>query len=123
MPLSKQSNLSYIQLIMYSLVVFLLAGQYPASALDEAETETALAANTHNEWVCKADADNNWQCTEITVPGPAFNKPPHRAPTLTASAAPSDETRIQVARNLDWVDERALPEAQRDAITPGCCGA
>ncbi|RLA47729.1 MAG: hypothetical protein DRR06_01620 [Gammaproteobacteria bacterium] len=123
MPLSEQSNLSYIQLVMYSVVVFLLAGQYPASVLAEAETEAALAANTHNEWVCKADADNNWQCTEITVPGPAFNKPPHRAPTLTASAAPSDETRIQVARNLDWVDERALPEAQKDAISPGCCGA
>jgi LPS-assembly protein len=42
---------------------------------------------------------------------------------MAAASPPPDKTGIKVARNLDWVDERALTEDQRNTLAPGCCGA
>ena len=78
--------------------------------------------DAHQQWRCRAGSDGGWECTQISAPGPTYQKPERLAPTRTASAAPADEPRVQVVRNLDWVDEAALtPEQQRD-LEPGCCG-
>ena len=130
MPSSKYNKLPDPGSIMRSLVILIFASSFSLCALAETETknteletETELVANTHQEWICKAGADGNWQCSELTVPGRPYAKPPRRAPARAAAAPPADEPRIKVARNLDWVDESVLTPEQREAATPGCCGA
>ena len=127
MPSSKNHKLcwghAFVRTVLRNVAVLIFVFHGSISAFAESEIEAAPVANTHQEWICKAGIDGNWQCSEITAPGPAFRKPPHRTPSRTASVAPPDEPRIKVARNLDWVDERGLSEEQRDVSAPGCCGA
>jgi len=94
---------------------------------DETESEPqAIAANTHTEWRCDTTPDGNWSCTELTVPGPAYIKPPHRNLKRRAATAKTaiktDEPRIKMPRNLDWVDETTLTEEQKQVLAEGCCG-
>lgn len=94
------------------------------SALGDELAETpAQAANTHTEWRCDTASDGSWACAERSVPGQAYAKPPHRTSKRTASVAPKDEPRVKVPRNLDWVDEVALSDEQKQALSIGCCGA
>lgn len=119
MSLMTYRNLSLFPAVAPGIATLLLAAIFPLGL----RAEPAVPANTHTEWLCKADASGDWQCGEINVKGPAFKKPPHRIPSRSASVAPPDEPRVKVARNLDWVDERALNEQQRASLSAGCCGA
>ncbi len=134
MPSSKQKKWSCVRSVLRiftcQLAVLLFASYCSISAFAESDAEPAVESetgattelNTHQEWVCKVGTDGDWQCSEVTLPGKAFRKPPHRAPAQIKPPPPPDEPRIKVARNLDWVDNQALTEAQREAAEPGCCG-
>ncbi len=124
MPLNTNRNLSCIQSVVGNLTVFcvaLLLG--PMATLAAPEVDAPAPPDTHNEWFCKAGQDGDWDCSEVSAPGPTFSKPPQRIPARTASAAPADEPRVKMVRNLDWVDDKALNAEQRATIGAGCCGA
>ncbi|MBQ0720068.1 MAG: LPS-assembly protein LptD [Gammaproteobacteria bacterium] len=99
-----------------------------ASALgEENDVESqALASNSHIEWRCDTTEDGSWSCAEYTAPGPAFKIPPHRylkrRSATTKASIKADEPRVSTPRNLDWVDEAALSEAQKQSQADGCCG-
>ena len=131
MPLSEYTRMPcrrLIQRIQRGLVVLLFATHWGASAQAEADKDadaatTAAEANSHQEWTCKAGADGEWQCSAITLPGPGYQHPPRRVSARSAKPPPADEPRIKVARNLDWVPQEALTEAQRADQATGCCGS
>ncbi|TNE76628.1 MAG: LPS-assembly protein LptD [Gammaproteobacteria bacterium] len=78
-------------------------------------------ADNHVQWECRAGADGGWQCGERVVPGRVFPRPAHPEPV---EPVPEDDgPQVQLARNLDWVEEEALTEEQRKTMAPGCCGA
>jgi LPS-assembly protein len=80
----------------------------------------ALAAEAaHQEWSCRADAEGRWVCREITVPGPDFPRPVRREPVRE----PTEEPRINLARNLDWIEAEQLTEAEKARMRENCCGA
>ncbi|MEZ0154267.1 MAG: LPS-assembly protein LptD [Candidatus Reddybacter sp.] len=110
---------------LLSLSCGLLVATPALSNETDSEPQT-LATNTHTEWRCDTTADGSWACTELTVPGPAYLKPPHRdikRRTATAkTAAKTDEPLIKLPRNLDWVGETELTEEQKQSSTDGCCG-
>lgn len=94
---------------------------------EESEVESQpVANNSHIEWRCDTTATGSWSCAEYTVPGPAYAKPPHRnlkRRAATAKAAPKkDALLLNTPRNLDWVDEAALSEEQKQSQADGCCG-
>lgn len=95
------------------------------SAESESESQP-LANNSHIEWRCDTTATGSWSCAEYTVPGPTYAKPPHRnlkRRAATAKAATKKEALlINTPRNLDWVDEAALSEEQKQSQADGCCG-
>jgi len=98
-----------------------------ANALGEATAEEQKTPNTHTEWRCDTTPGGSWNCAEYTAPGPAFAKPPHRAlkrrPSATAKKnANTNGPRVSTPRNLDWVDETALTDEQKQSQTDGCCG-
>lgn len=82
----------------------------------------AGADEVHNQWSCHAGADGNWQCTEASLNGAPYSRPEARL-----GAAPlqqeDDEPRLHLPRNLDWVPEEALTEAERELMRSSCCGA
>ncbi len=91
---------------------------------EEAELGTQpVATNSHAEWLCETTSDGSWACSERTVAGPAFTKPPHLDIKRRATAsAIKDEPRVSTPRNLDWVDEATLTAEQKETLNNGCCG-
>ena len=94
---------------------------------EESEAESQSAANdSHTEWRCDTTAAGSWSCAEYTVPGPAYAKPPHRnlkrRAALAKAATKKDALLLNTPRNLDWVDEAALSEEQKQSQADGCCG-
>jgi len=93
---------------------------------DDNEVEPEPIAASHMEWRCDTTPDGSWSCKEYAVPGPAFAKPPHRNLKRRAVAAKAplktDERHINAPRNLDWVDETALSDEQKQGLADGCCG-
>lgn len=98
-----------------------------AALSEESQTQSPSAdTNSHTEWRCDTTASGSWSCTEYTAPGPAYAKPPHRylkRRGAMAKAGPKKETLgLNTPRNLDWVDETALSEEQKQSQADGCCG-
>ena len=130
MPLSEYKRTPcrhLFQRVRWGTAVLLFATHWCASAWAEANKETDTAtkratANSHQEWMCKAGPDGEWQCAAISAPGPAYQHPPRRVTARSAKPPPADEPRVKVARNLDWVPEEALSEEQRAEQAIGCCG-
>ena len=92
---------------------------------EESEGEPQPAVNSHIEWRCDTTATGSWSCAEYTAPGPAYAKPPHRnikRRAAVAKTATKKEPLLNTPRNLDWVDETALNEEQKQSQTDGCCG-
>ncbi|MEH6544531.1 MAG: LPS-assembly protein LptD [Porticoccaceae bacterium] len=89
----------------------------------EAADSESPAKNT--QWACRVGSEGGWVCEEQDVSGPVYHRPPHRSTARSAAKAkpPADEPRVKVTRNLDWVDESALTAEQKQAASPGCCGA
>ncbi len=84
----------------------------------------ALAENSdsHSQWQCQAGTDGSWVCSERIIPGKAYPRPEHAKPELDLPPADDGGPQVQLARNLDWVEEESLTTEQRDAMSPGCCG-
>lgn len=77
--------------------------------------------NGNTQWECRVGADGNWACGQQAAPGRAFPRPKHPEP---AEPIPEDDgPQVQLARNLDWVEEESLSEEQKEKMAPGCCGA
>lgn len=131
MPLSEHKKTPcrhLLQHVQRGMAVLFLAATWCAPSWAEPDKEAkagddSVTANSHQEWMCKAGPDGDWQCSAITVPGPAYQHPPRRVATRGAKPPPADEARIKIALNLDWVDEQALSDEQRANQATGCCGA
>jgi len=80
-------------------------------------------ASSHTQWECKAGPDGSWQCGERVVPGRQFPRPAHPEPVLEEPTPDDGGPQVELARNLDWVEEEDLTEEQKQAMAPGCCGA
>lgn len=97
----------------------LLASQVLTPALAEEEV--------HYEWRCRPAVDSqDWDCREVAVPGPAYERPRHSRlyhRQTTAEAARSTSRPAPLRQNLDWVEEAQLTPEQRQSMPPGCCGA
>lgn len=95
------------------------------SAESKAQSQ-AVTNNSHMEWRCDTTATGSWSCAEYTVPGPAYAKPPHRnlkrRAAMAKAATKKEALLINTPRNLDWVDEAALSEEQKQSQADGCCG-
>ena len=95
------------------------------SPAQSSESQAVLPA-THAEWFCNTTSHGVWSCREHSAPGPAYPKPLHRSTKrrTTAVSAPTttDEPRINTPSNLDWVDQAALSEEQKQDLATGCCG-
>ncbi|WP_461480969.1 LPS-assembly protein LptD [Porticoccus sp.] len=81
----------------------------------------AQNADSHVQWECRADASGAWACGETVMPGRVFPRPARPEPVETPPADGGPQ--VQLARNLDWVDEESLSEAEQEKISSGCCGA
>ena len=97
----------------------LLASQGLTPALAEEEV--------HYEWRCRPAVDaKHWDCQEVEVPGPAYERPRHSRlyhQQTTAEAATSSSRPAPLRQNLDWVEEDQLTPEQRATMAPDCCGA
>lgn len=95
------------------------------SAESKAQSQ-AVTNNSHMEWRCDTTATGSWSCAEYTMPGPAYAKPPHRnlkrRAAMAKAATKKEALLINTPRNLDWVDEAALSEEQKQSQADGCCG-
>jgi len=75
------------------------------------------------QWECKASPSGEWQCGERSLPGRTFSRPTHPEPEAYEPEPDDDGPKVELARNLDWVEQDALTEEQQKTMAPGCCGA
>ena len=120
---AKPFRIAALRLLSLSCGLLCTAAALSSEVTDET-APAAAANNTHTQWRCDTGADGSWSCAESTVPGPSYAKPLHidtrrKAAASTKIAAALDNT----PRNLDWVDESALSEEQKQTIADdSCCG-
>jgi LPS-assembly protein len=86
-------------------------------------------SESYQQWSCSPAANGQgWSCNEQVIPGPSYERPRHSFKKLTRKTGTSDAVATSKQRSLpaaevDWVDETALSEEQKQAMKPGCCGA
>ncbi len=100
-------------------------GTTPALGQENANNSQPAANSSHSEWRCNTTPTGDWSCAEYSVPGPAYPKPLHRHLKRRTSVAKTTTTKepvLNTPRNLDWVDEKELNEAQKQRLTDDCCG-
>jgi LPS-assembly protein len=76
--------------------------------------------DSYSQWECRAAADGSWACGEKYMSGRAFPRPKHPEPVIPPEDSGPD---VRVANNLDWVEEQALTDEEREKMATGCCGA
>jgi len=75
------------------------------------------------EWNCTAGDSGNWQCNqEIGSATQNGTARPARSRSSNQSRNP-DEPRVAKVRNLDWMQEENMSQAQRAELDQYCCGA
>ncbi|MFA5548475.1 MAG: LPS-assembly protein LptD [Porticoccaceae bacterium] len=77
-----------------------------------------------NQWSCQASPSGDWQCGAAPLPGAPYSRPEARQTAVPVPAEEDAEPRLDdAARNLDWVPEAELSDAERALMRNNCCGA
>jgi len=97
-----------------------------AMAISLACGNVSAQQEQHTQWGCLADDSGGWNCREEAAPGPAYKRPLRSSGPINNNRGPKDSADSKTVyshHRLDWVDEAQLSEAQRQQLSPGCCGA